>query len=187
MILKSEKANDQYATLVAVYNILFGLGVVTGVVKGRQLVILIFFWVLWLYILISVWVLKGKTIIMDAEGCDIRFWKFRKKYLWSDFQTKRLEIYCASYGYRKKGIVFCKKRIRSMNESHPCNYVLTRPYFSYFYVTFPAAEEDKTQGNSKEDFREVDEEEFISKMKEWNVRIINGLPEYTRKGEIKFL
>ena len=74
-----------------------------------------------------------------------------------------------------------------MNESHPCNYVLTRPYFSYFYVTFPAAEEDKTQGNSKEDFREVDEEEFISKMKEWNVRIINGLPEYTRKGEIKFL
>ena len=39
----------------------------------------------------------------------------------------------------------------------------------------------------EKDLCEVNEEEFISKMKEWNVRIINGLPEYTRKGEIKFL
>ena len=188
MILKSDKANELFGSIIAVFNIIFIMGIVLRVMKGKFLILWLFAWVFTPYMMMTLWLCEGKTIIMDAEGCDISFWKFRKKYLWSEFQTKRLEIYCASRGYRKRGIVFCKKRIKSMNESHPSNYAFIRPFLSYFYVTFPAAEEDKTRGNDPEkDLCEVNEEEFISKMKEWNVRIINGLPEYTRKGEIKFL
>ena len=145
--------------------------------------------VLWYLVLVS-WSLEGRTMIFDAEGVEVCFWKFSRKYFWSDFKTIRLEYFQRRTGrYKKKnedprrGIVFCTKQISKPHDEHPTMAAVSNKFL--VYVTFPVDPDDKTERSDAFDVYiepyEVDEEYFMTKMRGWNVPIENCLPEEMKK------
>ena len=69
------------------------------------LVVIIMNSVLW----VSDMVFNGRTLVIDSEGCLVSFGPYRKRYNWSDLQTRRMEYYCrGGKGYR--GVIFSKKK-----------------------------------------------------------------------------
>ena len=182
MIIKSNAHRRYIAGIIGEFVCLCA-GIVLGM-EGKELIGWVFCYFLILYMFVSTWFCNGKPIIMDAEGCEVCFWKFRRKYFWNELKTKRLEQYWANGDDPKRGVIFCKKKIGEMNWRHPSYYAPIRPYLDYFYVTFPVDEEDrtwKTEYKNAVNAYEVNEQEFMAKMHEWGVRIENGLPPEKRK------
>jgi hypothetical protein len=132
------------------------------------------------------WAFEGRTMIFNAEGVEFYFWKLRRKYLWSELKTIRLEYFQRRTGkYKSKkedprrGIVFSTKKILKPHDEHPVEAATSAKYL--FYVTFPVDPDDRTERSDSPDAYiepyEVDEEEFMTKMREWNIPIENCLPE----------
>lgn len=136
------------------------------------------------YMFVTKIIFNCRTLIMDKEGCTIRIGKFNKKYKWAELKTRRLEYYCVQGRDSRRGVVFSKRRIWSMNWSHPSKHAGVKPLLSCFYVIFPVSEDERTEKSEKPfetKYYEVDEQYFMSKMHEWGVKIENGLPPEKRK------
>lgn len=183
MVIKSN-AHMMYIIYIIGEFAFFCAGIVITKMEGKELIGCLLGYFILLYAIISTWFCNGKTIMMDAEGCYVCAWKFKRKYLWNELKTKRLEYYKIRYEEPRRGIVFCIREIGEMNWSHPGIYGPIRPYLDYFYVTFPVDEEDRTWMTEYKNVvneYEVNEQEFMAKMHEWGVRIENGLPPEKRK------
>lgn len=171
------KENNTYIIMLIVHLIFFLVG--SRFMQGNLIYFWIFAYFLSFYVFFHGWFINGKTIVMDELGCEVSFLWFKRKYSWAEFKTKRLGLYLINSGLTRKGVVFSTKRIGEMNCSHPVSHAGFIPYLGYFYVIFPPEEKNQSLKEVVHYYMipyEVNEEEFMKKMKEWNVWIENGLP-----------
>lgn len=134
-------------------------------------VIILIFALVQLYMLRMCFV-YGRTIRVDADGCTVKFLVFKKFYSWSELKTKRIEDYrqrLGKYDSYKKGVVFSKKANFHTPESLTLSLYLQfclNP-FRFFFVLF--------KPTAKNEFKcyEVDEQDFMDKMKEYGV-VLDG-------------
>lgn len=130
-----------------------------------------------LLLIFRYWIVFGRTIIMDKDGCTISFWGISKKYKWDELKTKRIENYSHRLRTRHqpytKGAIFSPKHVRNPLKLMPIEYsvfhlVPSIRFFGYIFVFFdphfagPAVQPD---------IYEVEEAEFRKCMAEWNVDI----------------
>lgn len=110
-----------------------------------------------------VWLECGKTLIMDEDGCTVCFLCFRKKYLWCELKTKRIERWDVSYSgivpEKRRGVFFSKKE-RSDKSSLRV---------SSFYVWFAIDCKMRYKHHVMPEKYTVDENVFMKKMDEWQV------------------
>ena len=117
----------------------------------------------------------GKTLIMDSTGLTVKFLFLEKKYKWDEFKTKKiigdeLEFLRNEIDpERRRYIVFSRKN--NIDFSSGLNTGLA---FSDIYITFRwknpnYCRRDRSMPD-KEEYC-VDEEPFMAKMHEWNVKI----------------
>ena len=85
MIIKSNAHRRYIAGIIGEFVCLCA-GIVLGM-EGKELIGWVFCYFLILYMFVSTWFCNGKTIIMDAEGCEVCFWKFRRKYFWNELNN----------------------------------------------------------------------------------------------------
>lgn len=117
-----------------------------------------------------------RTVEMSAEGCTVRFLRYKKFYRWDELQVKRMADYryCnwGGHGSRKvieydEGAEFSPKPVRRREGTSPPSYCVCHP-LTYIYVNFrnKAAEE---ASKFSEHVCEIDKEFFLAKMAEWGV------------------
>lgn len=132
-----------------------------------------------LLIIIAVryWISAGRVLIMDAEGCTVQFLWYCRTYKWTELETKRIEDYTNSIGYRQPytaGVIFYKNTTRKPSWLMPAEYSMYAHPFSFFFVYF-----DPHIHFNKWDVRcpnlyVVDEAEFRANMANWNVELSEG-------------
>ena len=110
-----------------------------------------------------------RTIIMDKDGCTVKFFGIKKRYLWGELETKSVEYYemrlCASLPSFYKAVVFSKrKNFHTPEDFHlnPYLFLCFNP-FKFFYVGFIKNPNFKNN--------EVDEQLFMEKMNEWGIEL----------------
>lgn len=121
---------------------------------------------------------NGRTIIMDEKGCVVKFMCFKKTYLWSELNTKRIfDCSCACNGQvpYKRGVVFSKrKKIRFPSFWTPSDYAIKwgNP-FSFFFLYFKPTDENRKNASPFTNYYmiEISEEMFLVKMKEWGITL----------------
>lgn len=113
----------------------------------------------------------GRTFIMDEEGCTVCFWRFRKKYTWTELRTKKIEeYYLPSITDGKLRCPYTKEafaapyKIRKPRMIRSNLYSLLYP-FSFIYVNFSLKNKNWKTGR----YYEIDEGIFRQKMKDWDV------------------
>ena len=119
------------------------------------------------------WVSSCRTIIMDSEGCSVRFLFIEKTYKWTELNAEMIQ-YDGMLGYRDpylEGIVFCKKnKIRKPKFLKPSLYSVFVNPFKFFNVNFkPDFKYNKSV--CCPDLYVVSKDEFLEKMNEWGVKI----------------
>ena len=142
--------------------------------------LLLFTYILLIYFTISEWLCASKIITMNESGCEVQIFKSHRRFTWNEFKTVRMEYFRINKRQSKTGIIFCTDKIGSMYRKYPTYLSLIRPHFGYFYVMFPYDSEKYMIPSEEYGAFEVNEEEFMSKMHEWGVRIENGLPKHKR-------
>ena len=116
----------------------------------------------------------GRTLIIDENGCTVKFLCFKKRYRWKELKTIRIEDYrdCHEDGTPyQKGIIFSKhERVHRHKWFKPLerSIVWGNP-FRFFFVYFKPTEERKNRFPFPKVY-EVDEEEFIALLSEWGVQ-----------------
>ena len=118
----------------------------------------------------------GTTLTMDANGCTLEFLWIRKKHLWSDLKTIRVEdlraaIYATpdSSGYEKCIVFSTKTRIKPFIYATPhFRYDLFGTHFKTFVVYFVKYNKEGKRNDSGALWA-CDEEEMLAKLKEWGV------------------
>ena len=141
---------------------------------------LLFTYILLIYFTLSEWLCVAKMIKMDESGCEVHIFKFCRRFRWNEFKTVRMEYFRINKYQSKIGIIYCTDKIESMYRKYPTYLSFIRPHFGYFYVIFPNDSEKYMIPSEEYGAFEVNEEEFMSKMHEWGVRIENGLPKHKR-------
>lgn len=116
-----------------------------------------------------------RTIIMDAEGVTIEILWMNRSYKWDELKTKRIEYYDECLGverdYYKEGVVFSTNRIGDFKKFKPSLFSLFLPTLSNFFVYFDPKIKFGKWDMVLPDVYMVDKEDFMNKMKEWNVSL----------------
>ncbi len=124
---------------------------------------------------IKFWITYGRTLIMDEEGCTVKFLGFSRKYKWTELKTKRIEDYTRALSYREPytgGVIFYKKRTRKPQWITPANYSFCVHPFTFFFVYFtPNTSAPVGSYHYRMKVYEVNENEFLNQFKEWNVEL----------------
>ena len=148
---------------IATIALFFGLNLWMGV---------LFLCVLLPYTLVW-WFVFGKTIVLDEEGCTIKFFCFQKRYLWSDFQTKQYAKYSGSFRRYSlpyaSGAEFCLKSQRKKKTMGFDAYSFFHPW-TFFFVFFSECD-SKDRIKMWYSYYVVNESEFRSKLQEWGVEM----------------
>ena len=118
----------------------------------------------------------GSTLTMDENGCTLDFLWIRKKYLWSDLKTIRVEdlratIYAThdSSGYEKCIVFSTKARIKPFIYATPnFRYDFFGTHFKTFFVYFVKYNKDGKR-NDNGTLWSCEEEEMLAKLKEWGI------------------
>ena len=119
----------------------------------------------------------GMTLTMDENGCTLDFLWIRKKYLWSDLKTIRVEdlreaLYATpdSSGYEKCIVFSTKARIKPFIYATPhFRYdFLFRIHFKTFVVYFVKYDKEGKRCHS-DALWACEEEEMLTKLKEWGI------------------
>ena len=119
------------------------------------------------------WISTGRTLVLDENGCTIRFLWFKKLHRWDDLQEKSVADYkdvAARPMPYHGGVVFAAKRMKRIGSAHPIYYSALRP-FSSFYIYFRP--EHLSEHRSYVKLYTVDEAVFREKMACWGV-ILDG-------------
>lgn len=129
----------------------------------------------WLLFILRFIYTNFKVINMDERGCTVTFLFFKQEYKWEELKTKRityngpraLKQAFRHYQYEKTVVFSKKENLKTSKyidiETH---YNICLKPWSYFIVNI----KDKNQKASSPTY-EVDEEYFMSKMKEWGVEL----------------
>ena len=116
------------------------------------------------------WISAGRTIVMNEDGCVVIFRKHRREYKWEEFKVKAVEdfsrTYCGLTAYEKAAI-FSPRYIHKPWWWQPSFYAMYLHPFSFIYIYFTP--EEKNSWNFTD--YEVDEKEFMEKMKEWGIEL----------------
>ena len=115
----------------------------------------------------------GRTFIMDEEGCTVVFWKYRKKYMWEELKTRRIEehtfpsMHRGRVGYPYlKGAIFAPYKIHKPRIIRANLYSLFHP-FSCIYINCSIPNTNYQIGR----YYEVEETTFCQKMNDWGVTL----------------
>lgn len=115
---------------------------------------------------------QGRSYILDADGCTVCFWKYRKMYRWAEFKTKRIEKHILPSMFRGdishpylEDIIFSPKVIHKPKFLRAEGYSVLHP-FTCIYFHFAPTEES----NLVRSF-EVKKEEFLSRMAQWGIEL----------------
>lgn len=119
------------------------------------------------------WIATGKILIMNENGCKVRFLFFEKSYTWNEFNVKRLEnnqFYISYKNQYTECVIFSQRNIHKPKWMSPVDYsFLVRP-FSIVFVNFKKANLSAIEKTLPAIY-EVDRDEFMGLMKKWNVMI----------------
>lgn len=120
----------------------------------------------------------GRTFVLDEEGYTVCFMGFRKKYLWSELRTRRIQPY-PKFAVRSRGdfpyrqvAIFSPRRFRKSRLIRPGLYRIFHPLsFMYinFYIPDPVVCGQTIHRRGRH--YEADEQEFREKMKQWHVEL----------------
>ena len=123
----------------------------------------------------------GRTIIMDKEGCTIKFLGIKQTYKWDDLKTKKIITVSEQYGFSQpwtKGAIFSPFYLKNPLRLMPFEYNSlwlspSKSLFGYFFVHFDNDEASKMNYKSTPypGIYLVDETIFMKLMKEWGVDI----------------
>ena len=126
-------------------------------------------------ILVRYWISIGRTLIMNEEGCTVKFFWYSRTYSWSELETKQIEDYTHSYGGRqpyKAGAIFYHKQTKKPSWLPPDGWSVFLHPFSFVFVLFnPHVEYKAAVAYPYPDAYLVEETEFRKKMAEWNVEL----------------
>lgn len=114
-----------------------------------------------------------RTLIMDKEGCTVKFLRYKKAYKWSELETKCIVDSSGSWSEQMAYnicFVFCKKQRKNPRWLHPALYSLYFHPLSFMFVCFDPHLDFKP---AHEEIYLVEEDEFLQKMAEWNVEIVD--------------
>ena len=170
MIIKNDKTHEEGAIFVFVGTLICFAFV--GYYLGWKISLILFGW--WFALVISeICQQVGRTLIMDSTGCTIKFFFIEKKVNWDEFKTKKIvgEELRGNDPERIRYVLFSKKK------NVDCSSGLKRGFiFSDVFVTFRWKNPKKIyhRGSGTKQLVEeycVDEETFMAKMHEWNVKI----------------
>ena len=121
---------------------------------------------------VLLWMQKCKTYELDKDGVCVKFWKYKKKYAWEEFEVKKLENYeFALFSQYSEGVVFSTKQIKGSGLfSTPERYSVIHffiPLASPFFIDFKESAQNPSLGRS---YR-VDKEAFLTALKDLGVEI----------------
>lgn len=112
----------------------------------------------------------GRTIIMNEEGCIVSLLRYRREYKWDDFQIKTVVNFRPSLldrlSYNKAAVFSTKSKIYNTFWWNPIDYSWMFHPLTFVFINFTPR---KKWIDSK--VYEIDEEEFMSKMRKWNVEL----------------
>ena len=117
----------------------------------------------------------GKTLIMDSAGVTVKFLHFEKKYKWDEFKTKKVvgdELDVTKNGAdpeRRRYVVFSKKKNIDFSRGLKVGLAFSDVYVTFRWKNPKYCRRDRSMPD-KEEYC-VDEEPFMAKMHEWNVKI----------------
>ncbi len=153
-----------------------GILVIAGLIFATETTISLVIGIfgLGMFLFVRSWIAIDRTIFMEEDGCTISFWKYKKKYRWSDFSVKEIRR-CQdapnrmSPTYYKKCVVLSVKAIHKPKWFSISRYNgLIRP-FSLIVIYF---QPKQRKGEKPIVFiYEVEEDKFRECMKTWNVAI----------------
>lgn len=107
---------------------------------------------------------------MDADGCIVIWGRYKRQYGWDDFQIKAVASFSSGIfqknTYTKAAIFFCKPKIHKVVMWNPIDYSWIVHPLTFIFINFPPP---KRWSDRK--VYEIDEEIFMSKMKEWDVEL----------------
>ena len=116
----------------------------------------------------------GRTFILDETGCTVCIGKYKKKYNWAQLKTKVIIKYyipsmhsSSLYPPYETEIFFAPYKMRKPRIFRACTYSPFHP-FRCIYMYF--APENSNVFPCR--YYEVDEKEFITKMAQWGVELI---------------
>ena len=173
MTIKSSKAFSIMSILLMCFAVLFS--VLIAYLTSN----IIFSGIVFLFLLLIAaryWVSLGRTLIMDSDGCTVKFLCFSRCYKWQELQVKNVEIYKNAYGYRIphiKGAYFSKRQINKPRWIKPAQYGALIHPFSFLYVNFNQKNEYGKFDYKCPDIYLVDESEFMKNMALWGVELTN--------------
>ena len=124
------------------------------------------------YVFIKFEVFHFRKLEFDENGCTVKFLFLKKKYTWEKLKIKRLEKYESQYsmyqyGNGTKVAVFSPHRFLKPKSLLPVSFVII-PFvnpFNYIFINLTGNDNNPVPKG----YYEYDENEFVQKMKEWNV------------------
>lgn len=127
-----------------------------------------------IYIFIKIEMFHFRTIEFDENGCTVKFLFLKKKYTWAKLKIKRLEKYEIQYpipdNSQNKGTrvaVFSPHKFLKPKSLLPVAYFFIPFINPYTYIFINLTGNDNNP--VPKGYYEYDENEFMQKMKEWNV------------------
>lgn len=123
------------------------------------------------------WIINlGRKIELTKAGCNISLLFLKREYSWSEYEIKQLEKYYNGYNYGirppyEEGAVFSKYRVKRTKKYRPedMKFLWNKSAFSTVWVTF--GNEKCKRGIYMTPIYEVNKEEFLQKMEEWEVEL----------------
>ena len=116
------------------------------------------------------WISAGRTIIMSEKGCVVSFRNHQREYKWEEFKVKAVEDFSRTYwgltAYEKAAI-FSPRYIHKPWWWQPTTYGVYLHPFSFIYIYFTPEEKNSWNYTNYE----VDEKEFMEKMREWGIEL----------------
>lgn len=126
------------------------------------------------YQFIKIEIFYFRTIEFDENGCTVKFLFLKKKYTWAKLKIKRLEKYEIQYpipdNSQNKGTrvaVFSPHKFLKPKSLLPVAYFFIPFINPYTYIFINLTGNDNNP--VPKGYYEYDENEFMQKMKEWNV------------------
>lgn len=123
----------------------------------------------------------GRTYVLTAEGCSVRFLWYEKTYLWEDLTTKRIVKFSKysgfpinrAYPYNLYAI-FAPYNVRKPHWLHPVYYNCIHPW-SFIYINLDNPDTKNRRGRQcnghtrRGRHYEVNEDVFREKMRLWHI------------------
>ena len=168
MTIRSEKKNTVgvmilFACLICLIVLLYAVSrslLFAVAIGGIPLFSLIFLY----------WLSTGRTLIMDEQGCTVRFLCFHRTHRWENLQEKSVADY-KSLSHQPMpyhgGVVFSARKMKNTSASHPVYFSALRPLSSFYVYFKPVHSGD----NSYVKLYTVDESAFLQKMNEWGISL----------------